>query len=103
MRATGMQFKAAVGNFVCYYVIGLPLGIVLALVVGLKTKGMWIGFSVACGIQVCMHVCACKLQGQEYLFIQTVILFILFVTINWKRQSEMVREVHSIAIVMAII
>ncbi len=52
MRATGMQLKAAVTNFVCYYVVGVPLGIVLALVVGLKTQGMWIGISVAAGLQV---------------------------------------------------
>ncbi len=52
-----MQFKAAVGNFVAYYVIGLPLGIVLALVVGLKAQGMWIGISVAAALQVCMHLC----------------------------------------------
>ena len=52
LRATGMQFKAALVNFLSYYVIGLPLGIALALVVGLKTKGMWIGLSVADAIQV---------------------------------------------------
>ena len=52
MRATGRQAYAAVTNFVCYYLIGLPLGITLALVVGLQTKGMWIGLSVADGIQV---------------------------------------------------
>ncbi len=47
-----MQGKAAVVNFFCYYAIGLPLGIVLALVVGLQSKGMWIGLSVADGLQV---------------------------------------------------
>ena len=53
MRATGRQAKAALVNFCCYYLIGLPLGISLALPVGLNTKGMWIGLSVADGIQVC--------------------------------------------------
>ena len=52
MRATGVQAYAAVANFVAYYVIGLPLGISLALVGGLKTKGMWIGLGVADSIQV---------------------------------------------------
>ena len=52
MRATGKQAKTAVANFVSYYVIGLPLGISLALPVGLKTKGMWAGVTVGDGIQV---------------------------------------------------
>ena len=52
IRATGKQLIAAVINFVSYYLIGLPLGISLALVVGLGTKGMWIGLSLADGIQV---------------------------------------------------
>ena len=53
MRATGRQAINALVNFCCYYLLGLPLGIVLALVVGLKVKGMWIGLTVADGIQVC--------------------------------------------------
>ena len=52
MRATGNQAKTAIINFVSYYVVGLPLGISLALPVGLGTKGMWIGLSAADGIQV---------------------------------------------------
>lgn len=52
MRATGRQAKAAVVNFVCYYMLGLPIGISLALAAGLQTKGMWIGLSVADTIQV---------------------------------------------------
>ena len=38
--------------FICYWLIGLPLGIMLALVLELNTKGMWIGISLAGGIQV---------------------------------------------------
>lgn len=52
LRATGRQAKAAFVNFLSYYVVGLPLGITLALVVKLGTKGMWIGLSVADTIQV---------------------------------------------------
>ena len=52
MRASGRQAVAALVNFVSYYVVGLPLGIILALVAGLKTKGVWIGLSVGDSIQV---------------------------------------------------
>ena len=52
MRASGRQAVAAVVNFVSYYVVGLPLGIILSLVVGLKAKGLWIGLSVGDFIQV---------------------------------------------------
>ena len=51
-----MQAKAALVNFICYYLIGLPLGIALALKVGLKAKGMWIGLSTADLIQVCILI-----------------------------------------------
>ena len=52
MRATGRQVHGAVVNFVSYVMVGLPLGTVLALVVGLQATGMWIGFSVAGALQV---------------------------------------------------
>ncbi len=52
MRACGRQATVAIVGFLCYWVLGLPLGITLALVVGLNAKGMWIGFSVAGGVQV---------------------------------------------------
>ena len=51
-----MQAKAALVNFICYYLIGLPLGIALALKVGLNAKGMWIGLSTADLIQVCILI-----------------------------------------------
>ena len=57
MRATGRQALHALVNFFCYYVIGLPLGITLALVVGLEVRGMWIGLSVAEFIQVISTMC----------------------------------------------
>ena len=52
LRATGRQAKAALVNFLCYYLVGLPMGISLALVAGLQTRGMWIGLSVGDGLQV---------------------------------------------------
>ena len=52
MRATGRQATNAIVNFSCYYIVGIPLGITLALVVGLEVKGVWIGLTVADGLQV---------------------------------------------------
>ena len=51
-----MQAKAALINFISYYLIGLPLGIALALKLGLNAKGMWIGLSTADLIQVHCNV-----------------------------------------------
>ncbi|KAL3841100.1 hypothetical protein ACJIZ3_025691 [Penstemon smallii] len=39
----GLQAAVAVINFVCFYLIGLPVGIVLAYVTHLQVKGLWIG------------------------------------------------------------
>ncbi len=52
MRATGKQLSAAAVNFFSYYFIGIPVGITLALVVGLKAKGLWIGLSISGFVQV---------------------------------------------------
>ncbi|KAL8460583.1 hypothetical protein ACS0TY_031412 [Phlomoides rotata] len=39
----GLQTKVAVINLVCYYVIGIPIGVVLGYVFQLQLKGIWIG------------------------------------------------------------
>ena len=51
-RGSGRQLLAASVNFVVYYVIGLPLGICLALLAHLDTLGMWSGLAFANGLQV---------------------------------------------------
>lgn len=43
LRGTGRQAFGAVVNAVTYYVIGLPLGVVLTFVVGLGITGTWSG------------------------------------------------------------
>ncbi|KAL3637052.1 hypothetical protein CASFOL_019351 [Castilleja foliolosa] len=42
----GMQATVAVVNIVCFYLIGLPVGLVLAYVAGLQVKGLWFGMLV---------------------------------------------------------
>lgn len=43
---------AACINFVVFYVVGLPIGISLAVLTDLNTLGMWIGLSIASFSQV---------------------------------------------------
>ena len=52
LRATGMQFRASLVNFVAFYVVGLPLGLVLCFVADLQTMGMWIGLSAGNTVRV---------------------------------------------------
>ncbi|XP_066877582.1 multidrug and toxin extrusion protein 2-like [Kogia breviceps] len=47
LRATGRQAFGAGVNAVTYYVVGLPLGVVLTFVVGLGITGLWLGM-LAC-------------------------------------------------------
>ncbi|KAL2232907.1 protein DETOXIFICATION 24 isoform X2 [Sesamum indicum] len=44
----GLQATVAIVNFVCFYLIGLPIGLVLAYVTHLQVKGLWIG--MLCGV-----------------------------------------------------
>lgn len=68
-RGAGLQVITAVINFFVYYVVGLPIGVCLALLTSLGTLGMWIGLTI--GI---MAQC----------FIYVIILF----TLNWNKLAE---------------
>ena len=52
LRGSGRQLLGAAVNFFCYYVIGLPIGIVLALVADLGALGMWSGLIIGSILQV---------------------------------------------------
>ena len=52
LRGMGHQALAAVINFFSYYVVGLPVGITLALATNLDAFGVWIGLFIAEIIQV---------------------------------------------------
>ncbi|XP_016000631.2 multidrug and toxin extrusion protein 2 isoform X3 [Rousettus aegyptiacus] len=47
LRGTGRQAFGAIVNAIMYYVIGLPLGIVLTFVVRMRIMGLWLGM-LAC-------------------------------------------------------
>ena len=53
LRGSGRQFLGACINFVAFYVLGLPVGISLALAGKMGTVGVWIGLGVASFVQVC--------------------------------------------------
>ncbi|XP_073156213.1 protein DETOXIFICATION 25-like [Henckelia pumila] len=44
----GLQGTVAILNVVCYYLIGLPIGLVLGYVTNLQVKGLWVG--MLCGV-----------------------------------------------------
>ncbi len=52
LRGSGRQLFGAVVNFLSYFVLGLPLAVVLALPVGLGTLGIWVALAGANFIQV---------------------------------------------------
>ena len=44
-------------NFISYYIIGLPLGITLAIKVQWGVIGFWIGFTIGCAVLVRLKQC----------------------------------------------
>ncbi|XP_045146745.1 multidrug and toxin extrusion protein 2 isoform X2 [Echinops telfairi] len=47
LRGTGKQTFGAIVNLIMYYVIGLPLGVILIFVVRMRIMGLWLGM-LAC-------------------------------------------------------
>ena len=48
IRGLGRQSYGSIYTLVCYYIIGMPLALVLAFNGGLGIQGLWLGFSIAC-------------------------------------------------------
>ena len=46
MRGSGRQYIGAIMNFIGYYIIGLPVGITLAIKVKWGVLGLWIGMCI---------------------------------------------------------
>ena len=51
-RGVGKQYLAAIINFLCYNVLGLSVGVPLALKANLGTIGLWAGLATGNVIQV---------------------------------------------------
>lgn len=54
IRGCGRQMLGAVVNFIAYYLVGLPIGISLALAAKMGALGMWMGLASASFVQVMM-------------------------------------------------
>ncbi|CAL0323368.1 unnamed protein product [Lupinus luteus] len=69
----GWQSIVAYVNIGCYYVIGIPVGLVLGKIIDMQVKGIWIGM----------------LFGT---FVQTVVLIIITYKTNWDEQVTIARN-----------
>ena len=47
VRALGKQFRASVATLCCYYIIGMPLALVLGFTLEMGVRGFWLGFTCA--------------------------------------------------------
>ncbi|KAB2628667.1 MATE efflux family protein 5-like [Pyrus ussuriensis x Pyrus communis] len=72
-RGTGWQEIGAYVNLGAYYLVGTPVGVVLAFVVHLRAKGLWIGL----------------LTGST---VQALLLALKTGLTNWQKQASLARE-----------
>ncbi|CAI8613421.1 unnamed protein product [Vicia faba] len=72
-RGSGWQHVGAYVNLGAFYLVGVPIGVVLGFVAHFRAKGLWIGI-VAGSI------------------VQTLFLFIITALTNWNKQAVMARE-----------
>lgn len=72
-RGTGWQHIGAYVNLGAYYIVGIPLASVLCFVLNLRGKGLWIGIMTGSAVQA-------------------IVLAIITVTTNWRKQVRMARE-----------
>ncbi|KAL8144836.1 hypothetical protein AgCh_003159 [Apium graveolens] len=72
-RGTGWQGRGAYVNLGAYYLVGIPVALLLGFLVHLRTKGLWIGL----------------LAGAT---VQGVLLAIITSLTNWKKEVQNTRE-----------
>ncbi|KAF2609308.1 hypothetical protein F2Q68_00044233 [Brassica cretica] len=51
---SGWQGYVTYVNLACYYLVGIPTGVILGYVVGLQVKGVWIGMLFGVFVQTCV-------------------------------------------------
>ncbi|GMY20023.1 protein DETOXIFICATION 24-like [Fagus crenata] len=69
----GLQGIVAIVNICCYYVFGVPIGLLLGYVAGLEVKGLWIG--MLCGV-----------------LMQTIVLSFIIWRTDWDDQVKKASE-----------
>ncbi|KHN42770.1 MATE efflux family protein DTX1 [Glycine soja] len=72
-RGSGWQHLGAYVNLGAFYLVGIPVGIVLGFVAHLRAKGLWIGI----------------VTGS---IVQSILLSLVTALTNWKKQAMMARE-----------
>ncbi|XP_070773264.1 multidrug and toxin extrusion protein 1 [Enoplosus armatus] len=70
---SGMQKIAALSNLVCYYCIGLPVGIALMFAAQLRILGLWLG----------LFICV---------FLEMGFFLILIFKLNWKKVTHKAQQ-----------
>nr|AAH91970.1 Zgc:113362 protein [Danio rerio]AAI64191.1 Zgc:113362 protein [Danio rerio] len=73
LLGAGKQKIAAVSNLICYYCIGLPVGISLMFLAELRILGLWLGLLICVIIQTCFF---------------TTLIFKL----DWKKVTEQAQK-----------
>lgn len=48
IRGLGLQAYGFLYTLFCYYIIGMPLALVLAFTAKMGIVGLWLGYSIAC-------------------------------------------------------
>ena len=56
MRASGQQKFGAILTFVAYFVLGIPLTLLLVFYYDFGIKGLWAGPSLACAFNTCAYL-----------------------------------------------
>uniref|UniRef100_A0A7N0VAM8 Uncharacterized protein n=1 Tax=Kalanchoe fedtschenkoi TaxID=63787 RepID=A0A7N0VAM8_KALFE len=69
----GWQALVAYVNIACYYVFGIPMGLILGYKLGFGVQGIWIGM----------------ISGT---FIQTVILLLMIYKTSWKKEASIATD-----------
>ncbi|XP_057868185.2 protein DETOXIFICATION 16 isoform X3 [Cryptomeria japonica] len=72
-RGCGWQKVGAYVNLGAYYIVAIPVAVILAFVLHVGGRGLWIG--ITCG-----------------LFVQTVLLFLVTLCTDWEQQGRNARE-----------
>ena len=52
LKGSGRQYIGAIVNFIDFYIIGLPLSIILGFKTSLQIYGLWLGILAALATQV---------------------------------------------------
>ncbi|KAL9649361.1 hypothetical protein ABK040_016188 [Willaertia magna] len=70
LKGIGSQKIAAVANIVSYYVIGLPVGVLLAFVFGWNLMGLWVGLAVS------------------LFFVSSLLFSYILFKVDWEKEAE---------------